>query len=101
MDASVEMEKIEPGVVVAQQPVVARDPGEALRRGDIGGYLGDGTSCLQPSPETGACAKTSAQTEAAEKIPEEKLEAAFKVMEEKFLEEMGLTEEDAAPAPES
>ena len=34
MEASVEMEKIEPGVVVAQQPVVARDPGEALRRGD-------------------------------------------------------------------
>ena len=50
MDASVEMEKIEPGVVVAQ-PVVARDPGEALRRGDIGGYLGDGVVLRQKTSQ--------------------------------------------------
>ena len=51
MEASVEMEKIEPGVVVAQQPVVARDPGEALRRGDIGGYLGDGVVLRQQTSQ--------------------------------------------------
>ena len=45
------MEKIEPGVVVAQQPVVARDPGEALRRGDIGGYLGDGVVLRQQTSQ--------------------------------------------------
>ena len=31
-----------------------------------GGYLGDGGICLERSPETGACARTSAQTEAAD-----------------------------------
>ena len=35
--------------------------GEPVQAKGSGGWLGDGTVCLNPSPETGACAATSAQ----------------------------------------
>ena len=71
MEASVEMEKIEPGVVVAQQPVVARDPGEALAGGISAATSATASCCAsRRRSAAGCCAANQTSTGFAPWTPE-------------------------------